>query len=1062
MGILKKVVMINSGLLEYSEIDTDGHTALIGISSSGKTTILRAIEAPLNMTSRGLGLGRDQKSFQNFYFQDENGNDLNNAYIVYEFVNDLGGPFTVILHKEMSNILAEFIRAPFNRDWFFGEDDEVDEWPRVKERIGGDYAETIRGMVNFNRRMMGLRGTKDYVAEFSYLHLRGNGEVFSALLACLMQGGRGSVYSDVVKEALILSYLKSYESVSGVVGSRDDASSGIDLSRYIQGLDSFSNQVDDFKLMDHYKPGSKDPFYLSIDDVFNLCDNLDDLGERLVEIPGRYLSAIRRESDDLGKINAELEVIKQEYPVTKENYESSIKSFKKEIRILCDRKAADATNLKTINGRMGMYSSLPEGVSFNDLAEWVSRKAEIEADLVQLKTKKDALEGPFTEIKTKRDEALEAAKERFERLCEDKNREYDKCEEAFKARYDKRIAMLRDGFEKNLDDLLSTFSDDSAAFLKERYGKVSEAGAGEAAAAVREALIGSMGDSLSDSVVVMLSQYAGERGKDDWMKNLGNLLKSSCSTVDELHSGIVEYSLAARDSGEKMNYAETLYAQICDWMKARRKAEIILLNERKKQADERIRGEYDRLVEASGGEVKLKEIQQVCERYEACKKKKDLTDKYPSAYRDKIDFFDKKDGYEKSIQVLDKEIESTVKKSDTLQADFDKFKKDYEYKERVLNERKLALETSLGKYRRMSEINHDFFVLLEGAREIFDERDSDVILASFTNTCVKISEYQESLVKAVRCLYIAQEDGSRVLSGHDTFNLGLEDARIKSDYKSHRNIADGLRRLFLNDSVSNSLSEYKRQATKLWENLISSIVRDYQSVSLMIHDIMKRRKTIMAFLNKHNGTDCFTDVSLEIVPSDDELLKVMEVISEFYNEESFSVGREDNIFSDDKANGKALSLLKRFAENLSSYVTKKGTVFSFKDSFALRIGYTDNGIRKRSVEVNSDGSTSTLILLKAFINMSLISAFFPPTENTRIYCPVDEVNNMSPSNVPVLMNFADKAGFYIVATGQSNPAKAVFDYSYRTSKRTADNGITYGFVEIAGKAFKLKEKSDVV
>mgnify|MGYP000823376792 CR=1 FL=1 len=78
MRYLNKIVFINSAAIRYSEVQLDGNIHLIGTQGVGKSTLLRALLFFYNADKLKLGIPKEKKSFDAFYFP------YGNSYIIYE------------------------------------------------------------------------------------------------------------------------------------------------------------------------------------------------------------------------------------------------------------------------------------------------------------------------------------------------------------------------------------------------------------------------------------------------------------------------------------------------------------------------------------------------------------------------------------------------------------------------------------------------------------------------------------------------------------------------------------------------------------------------------------------------------------------------------------------------------------------------------------------------------------------------------------------------------------------------------------------------------------------
>ena len=136
MRFLNKIIFLNSAHIPYTEVKLDGNVHFIGTQGVGKSTLLRAVLFFYNADKLKLGIPKEKKSFDVFYFP------YPNSYIVYEVKREEGA-FCVVALKSQGRTMFRFIDAPYQREWFVNERGEVPaEWARVRERIGKAHYST--------------------------------------------------------------------------------------------------------------------------------------------------------------------------------------------------------------------------------------------------------------------------------------------------------------------------------------------------------------------------------------------------------------------------------------------------------------------------------------------------------------------------------------------------------------------------------------------------------------------------------------------------------------------------------------------------------------------------------------------------------------------------------------------------------------------------------------------------------------------------------------------------------------------------------------------------------
>ena len=125
MRYLNKIVYINSASVQYAEIELDGNVHLIGTQGVGKSTLLRAILFFYNANKTKLGIPREKKGFDDYYFQ------YQNSYIIYEIIKD-NIPFCVLAYKVNGKVAFRFFNSEYKRELFIDEDNRAFEnWDKI-------------------------------------------------------------------------------------------------------------------------------------------------------------------------------------------------------------------------------------------------------------------------------------------------------------------------------------------------------------------------------------------------------------------------------------------------------------------------------------------------------------------------------------------------------------------------------------------------------------------------------------------------------------------------------------------------------------------------------------------------------------------------------------------------------------------------------------------------------------------------------------------------------------------------------------------------------------------
>jgi hypothetical protein len=137
MKYLNKIIFINSAdkSLPYAEVNLDGNTHFIGTQGVGKSTLLRAILFFYNADKQKLGIPREKKTFDEYYFP------YQNSYIIYEVKTETGA-FCVLAFKSQSRVAFRFIDSEYKTGYFIDNEGKVAEsWEVVRDNLGRiDYS----------------------------------------------------------------------------------------------------------------------------------------------------------------------------------------------------------------------------------------------------------------------------------------------------------------------------------------------------------------------------------------------------------------------------------------------------------------------------------------------------------------------------------------------------------------------------------------------------------------------------------------------------------------------------------------------------------------------------------------------------------------------------------------------------------------------------------------------------------------------------------------------------------------------------------------------------------
>lgn len=151
MRYLNKIIFINSASVKYAEIELDGNVHLIGTQGVGKSTLLRAILFFYNANKTKLGIPREKKGFDDYYFE------FQNSYIIYEVLKD-GVPFCVLAYKSNGKVAFRFFNSAYKRELFIDENNRAFEsWDKIRNALGKEihYSSLVTSYEEFRKIIYG-------------------------------------------------------------------------------------------------------------------------------------------------------------------------------------------------------------------------------------------------------------------------------------------------------------------------------------------------------------------------------------------------------------------------------------------------------------------------------------------------------------------------------------------------------------------------------------------------------------------------------------------------------------------------------------------------------------------------------------------------------------------------------------------------------------------------------------------------------------------------------------------------------------------------------------------
>jgi len=229
MRYLNKIVFINSASVKYAEIELDGNVHLIGTQGVGKSTLLRAILFFYNANKTKLGIPREKKGFDDYYFE------YQNSYIIYEIVKD-NIPFCVLAYRVNGKVAFRFFNSEYKRELFVDENNRAFEnWDKIRNAFGKEiyYSSIISSYEDFRKIIYG--DNKSLKPEYRKY--------------ALIESKQYQNIPRTIQNVFLNSNLEAKFIKDTIINSLNEDEFSIDLENYSKNhLRDFETQINDIKI----------------------------------------------------------------------------------------------------------------------------------------------------------------------------------------------------------------------------------------------------------------------------------------------------------------------------------------------------------------------------------------------------------------------------------------------------------------------------------------------------------------------------------------------------------------------------------------------------------------------------------------------------------------------------------------------------------------------------------------------------------------------------------------------------------------------------------------------
>jgi len=433
MRYLNKIVFINSASVSYAEIELDGNVHLIGTQGVGKSTLLRAILFFYNANKVKLGIPREKKSFDNYYFE------YQNSYIIYEIVKE-NIPYCVLAYKVNGKVAYRFFDSEYKRSLFIDDNNKAFEsWDKIRTAFGKDiyYTPIISSYEEFRKIIYGdNKGLKPEFRKYA-----------------LTESKQYQNIPRTIQNVLLNSNLEAKFIKDTIINSINEEEFKIDIENYSKShLRDFESEINDIKIW--FQKNKKGQILIR-----NQADKI--INEY------RIFNFLKREKKELANnLRLRMTFIENEKPLLTTNFQNQNKLLfelfqKKENLTKTHRKreqnlVSDIKYIATELAKAKLRQTEYDNKNIRDIIQKVAKKENLTNENKTLSEEKTLLTSKFASIAQKHDALIAKVENQKQEFSNTQNAAINKLNGAFGENktliYENYQQLIRQIKEDNKDE----------------------------------------------------------------------------------------------------------------------------------------------------------------------------------------------------------------------------------------------------------------------------------------------------------------------------------------------------------------------------------------------------------------------------------------------------------------------------------------------------------------------------------------------------------------------------------------------------------------------------------
>lgn len=357
MRYLNKIVFINSAHIPYAEVNLDGNVHLIGNQGAGKSTVLRALLFFYNADKLKLGIPREKKSFDAFYF------DKHNSYIVYEVVRETGRYF-IVAFRHAGRVAFRFVDTAYDRSYFMDDENMVfSDWWHIRSRIP---------------EKVYISGIVDHYDTFRDIIFGNNAGLPAAYRKfCIAESSRYQNIPRTIQNVFLNSRLDADFIKQTIIRSLTEAEEGIDLGFYRHAVEEFGQQYVDIEKWFHKEKNGRVRIRDAAEKVIDAYRNILFSNGKIITLGAQFKYAMRRDAEVIPSLEAREKKLLEEKQRVDRLIADEDKSYRSERDSLQRSLGTLEAELATIRALQKKYDSMDILALIRRIETEASVKAEL-------------------------------------------------------------------------------------------------------------------------------------------------------------------------------------------------------------------------------------------------------------------------------------------------------------------------------------------------------------------------------------------------------------------------------------------------------------------------------------------------------------------------------------------------------------------------------------------------------------------------------------------------------------------------------------------------------------